>query len=382
MRNPFKPTAGARPPLLVGREHALEMFEEGLDNGSGAPGLLTIFTGPRGVGKTVMLSRAEDIARAHGWAVVSDTATPGLIDRLSRGVQKHLNELGEGPAGRRITAISIAGTAITTQLPTTEMKTLRELAQELTGILDSNQSGLLITIDEIHAVDRTELSALAAVVQHLIREDLPVSLVLAGIPKAVSDLLNEDVSTFLRRADRVELKDVSITDVHQALAHIFASTDVAIRTDQLQRAAEATGGYPFLIQLVGYHVWRLADNGTVTEKSLIDGIAAARRRLGNTVIEAALSDLSGMDRSYLRKMAEDDRASRTSVIAARMGESDKYASVYRGRLIDAGIIYAPSRGLVEFAIPWLREYLRDTAATSHDTPTTTAPTPATDPTPG
>lgn len=60
-------------------------------------------------------------------------------------------------------------------------------------------------------------------------------------------------------------------------------------------------------------------------------------------------------------MAEDDRSSRTSVIAARMEESDKYASVYRGRLIDAGIIYAPSRGLVEFSIPWLREYLRDAA---------------------
>jgi len=42
VRNPFKPTAGARPPLLVGREHSLDMFEEGLGDGSGAPGLLTI----------------------------------------------------------------------------------------------------------------------------------------------------------------------------------------------------------------------------------------------------------------------------------------------------------------------------------------------------
>ena len=30
MRNPFKPTAGARPTLLVGREHSLDMFEGGL----------------------------------------------------------------------------------------------------------------------------------------------------------------------------------------------------------------------------------------------------------------------------------------------------------------------------------------------------------------
>jgi len=365
MRNPFKPTAGARPPLLIGREHSLDMFEEGLDDGSGAPGLLTVFTGPRGVGKTVMLSQAEDIARAHGWVVVSDTATPGLIGRLARGIQKHLGELGDGPKGRRITGITIAGNAIATQPPFEVKKDLRELANELTDVLDRNQTGLVITIDEIHAIDRTELSDLAAVIQHLIREGRPVSLLLAGIPRAVSDLLNEDVSTFLRRADQVELKDVPIKDVERALAEIFDNTKVTINTDQLRRAAQATGGYPFLIQLVGCHVWRLAFDNVVTDETLADGVEAAKRRLGSTVIETAISDLSAIDRTYLLKMAEDDGSSKTSVIAERMGASDKYASVYRSRLIDAGIIYAPARGLVDFGIPWLREYLRDHAASVH-----------------
>ena len=36
--NPFKPTAGKRPPMLIGRESVIEDFEEGLDNGAGAPG--------------------------------------------------------------------------------------------------------------------------------------------------------------------------------------------------------------------------------------------------------------------------------------------------------------------------------------------------------
>ncbi|MDJ0357224.1 hypothetical protein [Paenarthrobacter sp. PH39-S1] len=62
--------------------------------------------------------------------------------------------------------------------------------------------------------------------QHLIREDLPISLVMAGIPKAVSDLLNEDVSTFLRRADQVDLRDVPIPDVRDALATTFSDTGV------------------------------------------------------------------------------------------------------------------------------------------------------------
>ena len=66
MQNPFKPTAGATPPELVGRAGLLDEFEYGLQQGSGAPGLLTIITGSRGIGKTVMLSEAEGIARNHG----------------------------------------------------------------------------------------------------------------------------------------------------------------------------------------------------------------------------------------------------------------------------------------------------------------------------
>ena len=56
--NPFKPTAGKRPPVLIGRESVIEDFEEGLDNGAGASGRLMLLTGNRGCGKTVLLRGA------------------------------------------------------------------------------------------------------------------------------------------------------------------------------------------------------------------------------------------------------------------------------------------------------------------------------------
>ena len=57
--NPFKPTAGKRPPMLIGRESVIEDFEEGLDNGAGAPGRLMLITGNRGCGKTVLLQELQ-----------------------------------------------------------------------------------------------------------------------------------------------------------------------------------------------------------------------------------------------------------------------------------------------------------------------------------
>lgn len=366
MKNPFKPTAGARPPLLVGRGDALDGFREGLEDGSGAPGLLTIFTGPRGIGKTVMLTAAEDLARQSGWVVVSETATNGVMGRIADAMRTNLDDLGDRPPARRVTSVTVAGVGVATQLPPDREFSWRNLATSLLSLLDTHDTGLLITVDEIHAVDRREMSELAANIQHLIREGLPIGLLMAGIPKAVSDLLNEDVSTFLRRADRIDLTDVPIEEVRTALAQTFASTSVTITDTQLKRAAEATGGYPFLIQLVGYHVWRRAVDGTVTDQALADGVDAARRRLGATVLQAALSDLSQVDRTFLLEMSEDDGASKLSQIAARLGESTKYAGVYRRRLLDAGVVVDAGRGLLDFAVPHLRPYLREHAASMYE----------------
>lgn len=228
---------------------------------------------------------------------------------------------------------------------------------------------LVITVDEIHAVDREELTQLAAAIQHLIREDQPIALLMAGIPKAVSDLLDEDVSTFLRRADRVDLRDVPIADVRDALQQTFESTGVAIGAEQLDRAAAATGGYPFLIQLVGYHTWRLANRQpgrAVTDAVLTEALDAARRRLGSTVLAPAVSGLSDVDKTFLLMMADDDEGpSRMADIAARLGESNQYAGVYRRRLIDAAMIQAAGLGRVDFTVPYMREWLREHAASMH-----------------
>jgi ATP/maltotriose-dependent transcriptional regulator MalT len=75
--NPFKPTAGATPPLLVGRSDTLEEFAESLDDGRGRPARLALFTGPRGIGKTVMLTEVADLALRRGWVTLPETATRG-----------------------------------------------------------------------------------------------------------------------------------------------------------------------------------------------------------------------------------------------------------------------------------------------------------------
>jgi predicted ATPase len=74
MVNPFRPTFGVTPPLLVGRDAEILAFGDALDQGPGAPGRATLYTGVRGIGKTAMLNEAEGQARQRGWVTVSETA--------------------------------------------------------------------------------------------------------------------------------------------------------------------------------------------------------------------------------------------------------------------------------------------------------------------
>lgn len=362
VRNPFRPTAGAEPPQLIGRAGLLDEFVYGLRIRSGAPGLLTIFTGARGIGKTVMLGEAEDAARARGWAVVSETATRGFLGRIGESMRTVVDELGDGPAGRRVTGISAAGFSITTELPPHEQAGWRQVGEQLLRLLDAQGTGMAITLDEIHGADRDELAQLAASVQHFIRDGLPIALVFAGLPAAVSDLLNEGVATFLRRADRIDLHAAAVDEVEASYGETFTGLNHRLDPALLRTAAVSTGGYPFLIQLVGYHLWQLAEasDGPLTAEDVDLALSAAHRRNTRVVINAALSTVSPKDLDFLRAMSEDDAPSTTADIGHRLGDQKNTVGNYRARLIDAGLIQPAGRGRLDFALPGLREHLRRT----------------------
>jgi len=375
MVNPFRPSFGVAPPLLAGRDAEILAFGDALDAGPGAPGRATLYTGVRGIGKTVMLNEAEAQARQRGWVTVSETAVPGLVDRLTmHRLPEAAASLELSKTGRRVTAVAFPFQlgGITWQPPAVENRPdLRAQLTALSDHLTDHGTGLLLTVDELHHADRAGLRELAATIQHCFREERPIAFAGAGLPAAVADLLNDDVLTFLRRADRYHLGAVDPADVADALRTPIHATGHTITDSALDVATAGTGGYPFLIQLVGFWICKLADNNTASaDGSVIDnaaaaaGVQAARRRLGSLIHEPALRDLSHVDRTFLAAMAVDDGPSRMADIAARLTADANYVSQYRLRLIAADMIHSTGHGHVDYTLPYLRDYLREHAAST------------------
>lgn len=381
MGNPFTPSFGVSPPLLVGRDEDLERFVEAIEEGPGSPYRATLLTGTRGSGKTVMLNAVEDAAASRGWAVLTETARPGLAREI---VATSLPKLLEGRPGSDRTWVSAVegqaagfGGGITRQREAwyPVQPSLRSALTELADALDLEGGGVLITIDEIGADALADLQEITQVVQHLFREGRQVMLAAAGLPAQVGALLQASGATFLRRAERVHLGAVSDADVRRAIEQPVRDAGRDITPEALEIATAGTQGYPFMVQLVGYQAWRSARGSTtIGTEHAQQAVAAAARRVGQLVHEPALAPLSAVDRTFLAAMAVDDGPSRIADVADRMGVNATYVSQYRLRLIEAEVIHAPARGRIDFTLPYLRDYLREHV--SHEVLGSESPSPS------
>ncbi|MFW0793817.1 hypothetical protein AAFP30_08405 [Gordonia sp. CPCC 205515] len=140
---------------------------------------------------------------------------------------------------------------------------LRDQLELLTDLLVDHGTGAFITLDEIHQNQITEFRALAATIQHGFREGRELALVGAGLAASVSDVVNDDVLTFLRRAERHTLGSVPRSDVERGFREPIEAAGRTIGDDALRFMVEATGGYTFLLQLVGRRVLQPGRRSTV-----------------------------------------------------------------------------------------------------------------------
>lgn len=381
-RNPFRATLGATPPLLVGRNEAVQNFAFALDDGPGAHERISLIVGPRGIGKTVLLNAFEDTAQEHGWFVISETATQGFVERIRSEIIRRLARQRSQLKGLGLSLFGVGGSV------TWDSSSISETSYSLRNALDDYlaykadldrsagqpASGVLITLDEMHHQRNDELIEFGATVQHLVREGKDIAVAMAGIPSAIKPLLSSRTSeserpnpiTFLRRAERIELDRVSDDDVRLALETPLAEAEITWTHEALETAVNSCQGYPFMIQLVGQWAFREAQGRSITREAAERGADKARRKLGQLVHEPALADLSDVDRSFLIFMARDDGPTEIADLKARFGRSDSYVSNYRRRLIDAEMIVKAGRGRIDFALPYLREYLREHAASLVD----------------
>lgn len=354
VNNPFSPTFGASPPVLVGRDEILDALDDAFVTGPTHPEYTTLLLGNRGAGKTVMLNAIEDLALQHGWVKMSLNAAPrGLLDRVTRTTLDLLRELGGPEPTHRVKGLKGAGFGIDFEVVTadSEAHNLRSALSTLGDALADKGTGVIISIDELHGGDMDELAEFGAILQHVTRrEQRPIAFVGAALLTLNDTLLADESVTFLQRCSLYRIGRLGKSDTRRALETPIQDRGGSISSPLLEELAQATSGYAFMVQLVGFQVWKAAADPSqgISATEVAKGIAEAQRRIGPHVHAPVWRGLSAVDQAFLVAMAEDNGPSELSTISHRLGKDDKYSGVYRRRLINSGMIEAAGRGKLRF----------------------------------
>ena len=377
--NPFRPGAGTRPPLLVGRNDLLDRFDVAAYRARARrPGKSVVPVGLRGAGKTVLLNQFAAIARDHDFAVGHiETPEPGnLIDLTASQVQRLLLELSAKHRASQAIQQALATLAsFTVHLPdSTRLSVGVDPARgtadtgvfefDLTNLLvavgeaaaDCNQGAVLI-VDELQYADTEQFAALIVAIHRTTQLDLPVLLTGAGLPQLPG--LAGDAKTYAERLFEFPTVGPLALDETAAAVNTPAQAEGGSFTDAaIEALHDHTKGYPYFVQEWAYHSWNQAEQPTISEDDVVGAEPLVRKQLDENFFRVRFDRLTNAEREYLAAMARlGPGPHRSGRIAAQLGVRPTTVAPRRRSLIRKGMIYAPEYGLTAFTVPMFDEFM-------------------------
>ena len=269
--NPFRPGAGALPPVVAGRSRELALGGALLDQleRGGAPSRGLLFFGPRGNGKTTLLARLGEEARRRG---LTAERLPAAVVAEERRLIRRLQERS-GLLQGRITGAQAAGFGISTEpAPATE-----DVEELLLAWIRASPRPLVILLDEAHTVAPETGRLFFDALQEATARSLPFVLVAAGTPDAPRRL--RECGTFTERAlERVPVGRLERTASVEALAEPMKHAGVPFQEDAVALLAAESQDYPYFVQLLGRAAWDAAGAGAagITPEAALRAVSTAR----------------------------------------------------------------------------------------------------------
>ena len=216
---------------------------------------------------------------------------------------------------------------------------------------ETADAGVLILVDEIHAAEEADARTLANAIQMVRGEGKPLMFVGAGLPSMDETILGDEGITFFQRCEISDIGPLSDEDAASAVADPIARSGWWIDDKALGRAMAAASGYPYMIQLIGFHTCDQAENVRcgISTQDVEAGIAVSGQRMGDSLLRPMWVHTHAADQEFLLAMSYDSGDCAMSTVRLRLNISRGEAHKRRDRLVrDGWVVITPSGG-VRFA---------------------------------
>ena len=379
--NPFNPGAGCPPPALTGRDDVLEQAKILLGRMMrGKSGCSMLLTGLRGVGKTALLQEIGREAVHMGYHVAAFEVREGysfasaLVPEL-RNILYELDSLsGAGEKVRRglmvlrnfISSIKLNIGEFSMDIePMRGIADTGDISHDMPDLFfaaaqaaKEKNTGILLLVDEMHMLVKEEFNALILAMHILQQEQVPLVLIGAGFP-TLPRLAGEAKSYAERLFDYPVIDRLSFADSCEALQKPALRENAEFSAEALQAVYTYSHGYPYFLQVWGYHVWNQAEGPLITVEDVEAASQKVQSRLDDGFFRVRFDRLTDAEKRYARALAElQNQEASTARIADILKRKATSLASTRDRLMRKGMIFSPRQGIVSFSVPLFDDFLR------------------------
>lgn len=381
--NPYRPGAGVMPMYLAGRKKDIEEMSRVFDSLLvGIPVQSVIYTGLRGVGKTVLLNTFNEIAQEKGifckhievetrndFIAQIISCAQGFLRQISN-KEKLKVALDKCLDALKTLSVSFNPNENTFSISAQEQIFYKvpSLTQSLTDVFTSlgetakkaNQP-ICFFVDEVQYMKENELSSLIAALHRSNQLGYPIMMIGAGLPKIIAMLANEK-SYSERLFSYKRIGSLADDEAKAAIITPVKSSGVTYTEDAISEIIAITKNYPFFIQQL---CQILFENG-IAQIGIADVKESENKFfhvLDTGFFDVRYSRCTDGERVFIFAMVKCGELPCTiQNVAKNMKKTVNAISTTRAQLISKGIIYSVRFKELDFTVPEFDGFIRRNSA--------------------
>lgn len=378
--NPYRPGAGQMPTFLAGRDNDIAKVEKMFEALTlGIPSQSVIFSGLRGVGKTVLINKLQKIAESKGIfckhievetrndfiSQIAACSQSFLREVNSKEKAKHLVKRALDAIKSLVVSFNPEDNTFSLSIQERELYQSNNLTQSLTDVFtlvgeaaQESDTPVCFFIDEIQYMKKNELGALIASLHRTNQLGYPVMIVGAGLPK-IYKMLSDEKTYSERLFSYQEIGSLNYEQAKSAIVEPVKKLEVEYSDEAIDKIVAITKGYPYFIQQFCNLAYEEAD-GKYIDVQLIDNVVPNfYETLDTGFFKVRYERCSDMDKRFIFAMVKCGKLPCTiSNISKHFGKNGKAISPTRAQLISKGIIYPVKYGELDFTVPEFSGFIK------------------------
>lgn len=377
--NPYRPGAGLMPIYLAGRDEDIQNVDQMFDALTmNIPTQSIIFSGLRGVGKTVLINKLQKIAEdkeifcrhieveeRNDFIAQIATCSQAFLRKVSTKEKfKHLIQKPLDAIKALVVSFDPNDNTFSLSLQEKELYKSINLTQSLTEVFVTigetaykTETPVCFFIDEIQYMKAGELGSLIAALHRTNQLGYPVMIIGAGLPKIykmLSDAKSYSERLFLYK----EIGSLTDEQSKKAIEIPADKFGITYSDKAIENIITITKGYPFFIQQMCQIAFKNVNGKEINASNIEESIDEFFETLDVGFFKVRYERCADSDKKFIFAMVKCGELPCTiSNIAKNLHKNVNQISTTRAQLISKGIIYPIRYKELDFTVPEFSGYI-------------------------